>query len=400
MIFPSFLGRLKTALEMTATSSIRYLRRNICLVLEGVILAKRDPNKTARNKRAAEITQEIKKLWPKVSKETGFNNQQSFNSLIGGKAATFIDLKKTVIKSSDEYISLYLSGFKKAREKNGWTAGGASFGSDTLEKNHEMLTQSKSVKKYFLLFLQRSFLRHYDELVRERPSAADAEIWIGQNNSDYGLFITPRYKSGEWENDQSEIRHFPRLYWTIGHILTSGLVVQKDPKPMNFKSVDDYLDFFGKVLVRPSGSIYERKIAQRYCEYVKAQDKPEDVPLLIPEFRYNGKERKHRFRLDFCIIDPVTLEKIGVELSPWSTHGHLAATGKKTQKEINEEALGNFEKEATKMREYFQKHRITTLIYTDTQLATIEEVFNEISMYLKGGAKVSQLEFDLISEFL
>jgi hypothetical protein len=267
-------------------------------------------------------------------------------------------------------------------------------------KNFSTLTKSKTVKRYFLLFLQRSFLRHYDELVRERPSATDAEIWIGQNNSDYGILITPRFKNGDWENDQSEIRHFPKLYWTIGHVLTSGLVVQGDPNPLTFKTVDDYLNFFMKVLVRPSGSKYERDIAKRYCVYVNAQHKPEDVPLLIPELRYNGKDKKHKYRLDFCIIDPVTLKKVGVELSPWSTHGLLKSTSGKTQKQINEEALANFEKEAAKMREYFQKHRITTLIYTDTKLVDIDDVFSEIAVYLRSENSVTQLEFDLIREFL
>ncbi|NEY92172.1 topoisomerase II [Tabrizicola oligotrophica] len=363
-------------------------------------MAKRDPNKTARNKRDAEITEKLKALWPMVSADTGIDDQQSLNALIGGKAATFIDLKHTVIRSADEYTSHYLAGFKKARETDGWTAGGTSFSAETLKKNHTTLTISKAVKEYFLLFLQRSFLRHYDELVRERPSAADAEVWIGQNNSDYGLLITPRFKDGNWENDQSEIRHFPKLYWTIGHVLTSGLVVQGDPKPMVFKTIDAYLDFFMKVLVRPSGSKYERDIAYRYCEYVKSQVNPEEVPLLIPELRYNGKDKKHKYRLDFCIIDPVNLRKVGIELSPWSTHGQLKGTAGKTQQKINDEALANFEKEASKMREYFQKHRITTLIYTDTNLAKIETVFEEIAAYLQGNKKVSQLEFNLIQEFL
>ena len=137
-----------------------------------------------------------------------------------------------------------------------------------------------------------------------------------------------------------------------------------------------------------------------YCAYVRSQQKPENTPLLIPELRYRGKEKKHKYRLDFCVIDPVTLEKVGFELSPWSTHGLLAATAKKTQKQINAEALKNFEKEAQKLRDYFQKRRITTLIYTDEQLADTEKVFEEISVYLEGSPEVSQLEFNLIKEFL
>ncbi len=364
-------------------------------------MAKRDPNKTARNRRDREITSDLAALWPRVSKDSGYDNQQSFNALIGGKAATFIDLKEKVIKSADEYVSEYLSGFKKARENDGWTAGGTPFSATTLKSNHHTLTKTKATKKYFLLFLQRSFLRHYDELVRTRPSASDSEIWIGQNNSDYGILITPRFnKNGEWENDRSEIRHFPNLYWTIGHVLTTGLVVQGDPAPITFGNVEDYLNFFTKVLVRPSGSKYEREIAALYCDYVKSQKKPEDVPLLIPELRYRGKEKKHKYRLDFCVIDPVTLEKVGFEMSPWSTHGHIASTAKKSQKEINAEALKNFEKEAGKLRDYFRKHRITTLIYTDDQLSDTSKIFDEMSVYLEGANQVTQLEFSLIEEFL
>ncbi len=326
-------------------------------------MAKRDPNKTARNRRDKEITSDLAALWPRVSKDSGYDNQQSFNALIGGKAATFIDLKEKVLKSADEYVSEYLRGFKKARENDGWTAGGTPFSN--------------------------------------RPSAADSEIWIGQNNSDYGILITPRFNAhGEWENDRSEIRHFPNLYWTIGHVLTSGLVVQHDPTPITFGDVDDYLNFFTKVLVRPSGSKYEREIAALYCDYVRSQKKPEDVPLLIPELRYRGKEKKHKYRLDFCVIDPVTLEKVGFELSPWSTHGHIASTAKKSQKEINTEALKNFEKEAGKIRDYFRKRRITTLIYTDDQLADTSKIFDEIAGYLEGSTEVTQLEFSLIEEFL
>lgn len=169
---------------------------------------------------------------------------------------------------------------------------------------------------------------------------------------------------------------------------------------MKFATIDDYLSFFQKVLVRPSGSAYEKQIASLYAEYVKAYDKPEEVPLLIPELRYNGKEKKHRFRLDFCIINPITLNKVGIELSPWSTHGKLTGTKNKTQKEINEEAKSNFEKEAEKHRSYFQKHAISTLIYTDGPLADIPTLFDEIKNYLTLKPETRQLEFQLMAEFL
>ncbi|MCG5478639.1 MAG: hypothetical protein KK478_06175 [Ensifer alkalisoli] len=363
-------------------------------------MAKRDPNKTARNKLDKEISERLNELWPTVAKDTGVQNLHSFNALIGGKAATFIDLKNEVISSHEEYLSHYLKGFARAIAEDGWTAGGASFGSETLKHNKKLFLKSAATKEYFTLFLKRSYLRHYEELVRNRPAIQDAEVWIGQNNSDYGLLITPRYKNGTWENDKSEIRHFKHLYWTIGHILATGLVVDGDPDPMPFANIDEYLNSFQKVLVRPSGSAYERQIAKLYAEYVKAQEKPEEVPLLIPELRYNGKDKKHKFRLDFCIINPITLNKVGIELSPWSTHGKLAGTKGKTQQQINDEAQANFEKEAEKHRSYFQKHAISTLIYTDKPLADIPTLFGEVEKYLTLKPETRQLEFQLMAEFL
>jgi hypothetical protein len=360
---------------------------------------KRDPNKTARNKSIKQIKEDLEEMLPKVLSETGIASQQSLNAMIGGKAATFIDLKDEVITSQEQYISLYLQGFEKAMQVDGWTAGGASFSSTTLQENYATLKSSPAAQEYFMLFLKRSFLKHYDELARKRPTVGDAEIWIGQNNSDYGILVSPRYRDGGWENDKSEIRHFPELYWTIGHVLRTGLVVQDDDKPMRFDDVEAYLDFFRKVLVRPSGSKYEREIAAHYCDYVLSQEDPRKVPLLIPEFRYRGKEKAHKYRLDFCIINPITLDKVGVELSPWSTHGKLTGTKNKTQKEINEEALANFEKEMDKHRAYFQKHDVFTLIYTDKHLADTSKIFDEMSEYLHLTQEIKQLEFHLMNSF-
>ncbi len=91
-----------------------------------------------------------------------------------------------------------------------------------------------------------------------------------------------------WENNRSEIRHFPALYWTIGDVLRSGLVIAGDPDKITFSDVDAYLKFFKNVLVRASGSPYEREIAKRYVEYVRASADPSRIPLLIPELRYGG----------------------------------------------------------------------------------------------------------------
>lgn len=335
---------------------------------------------------------ELRTMLPQVLKETGFQNEGSLNATIGSKAAAFIDLHHEQILSPEAYASLYMKGFKAAMSPLGMPK-------DSHRRNYETLQASPTAQKYFMLFLKRAYLKHYDELSRARPQLDESEIWIGQNRADYGLLITPRYVNGAWENDKSEIRHFPARYWTIGHVLNTGLVVDGDPDKIEFASIDTYLTFFKNTLVRASGSPYERQIAKLYVQYVRNADDPHSIPLLIPEYRFEGKASAHKFRLDFTIINPFTMEKVAYELSPWSTHGYLAKIKGLTQEKINEMAKGNFEREMEKHRSFFKRHGIYGLIYTDKQLANIGEIFEDMKQFLGPIDKVQQLDFHLMEAF-
>lgn len=353
----------------------------------------RNPARSARNRLITKMTESLRVRLPKVLSETGIANEASLNAIIGGKSAHFIDLHHAVILSPDQYATLYMKGFRKQMSPEGARFPNAH------RRNFERLKASKVAQEYFMLFLKRSYLKHFDELSRVRPHLTESGIWIGQNKADYGLLITPRYVNGVWENDRSEIRHFPKLYWTIGHVLEVGFVVQDDPDRIMFADVKQYLAFFKNTLVRASGSPYERALAEKYIAFVREAKDPESVPLLIPEFRYEGKQRDHRYRLDFCIIDPFTMQKVGYELSPWSTHGYLSKLKGLTQKDINEMAKDNFEREMTKHRSFFSKHGIYALIYTDTQLTDMGSIFGEMKQYLEPVDKVVQLDFDLLEKF-
>lgn len=357
-------------------------------------MAKRDPIKTARNKRIEAMKADLRAMLPAVLAEKDFPSEASLNATIGGKADEFIDLHHEVILSPEQYVTCYMRGFKAAMSPPGPFA-------NSHRRNYERFQSSKAAQRYFMLFLKRSYLKHFDELSRTRPQLTQSEIWIGQNNADYGLFVSPRWNPLKacWENDRSEIRHFPRLYWTIGHILETGLVVDGDDEPMLFASLDDYLNFFKKTLVRASGSPHEKEIAKRYVEYVRSVDNPLDIPLLIPEFRYEGKKPKHKYRLDFCIIDPFTMQKIGYELSPWSTHGYLTKLGGLNGVQINAMAQDNFEKEMSKHKAFFKKHDVYALIYTDSDLSNIDAVFDDMKQYLNPADKVVQLDFHLMDKF-
>jgi hypothetical protein len=333
----------------------------------------------------------LRELLPVVLTETGLANEASLNAKIGSKADEFIDLKNEVITSPEHYASLYLDSFKGSLSTTGFRT--------SFDELYDVLNKSPAAQEYFMLFLERSYLKHYEEYSKRRPSENEAEIWIGQNSADYGLLVTPRFANGDWQNDRSEIRHFKLGYWTIGHILETGLVVPGKNKKINFPDIDTYLNFFENVLVRHSNSKYQVELSERYSAYVRAAVNPLAVPLLIPELRYEGRTAKHKYRLDFTVIDPVTMQKTGFELSPWSTHGKLVGTKSKAQKAINAEASANFDKEMKKHKDYYKKHGTFTLIYTDADLADLDGVFADIEECLNPKPVSTQLNFHLLSGF-
>lgn len=354
-------------------------------------MAKRDPRKTARNKMIAAMKADLRKMLPRVLKETGIADEPSLNATIGHKTDFVIDLKNEVINSPEHYVLLWMEGFK--RQLSGWGGGGAF--RDLFDK----VKASPALKKYLDTFLRRSYLKHYEELYKKRPKAEEAEIWIGSNRAHYGLLVSPRFAHGDWENDESEIRHFKPRYWTIGHVLETGLVVPGKKAVMPFADVDSYLTFFEHSLVRGTASPHQEKIAALYCDFVRNAAAPERIPLLIPEFRYAGRLAKHEHRLDFCVIDADTMDKVGFELSPWSTHGKLTGTKNKSQKQINEEASGNFDREMKKLKNFFRKHGVYALVYTEEDLAKPDEIFADLKTYLKPRKPAKQLSFHLIEEF-
>jgi hypothetical protein len=337
------------------------------------------------------MKEHLRLLLPEVLAETGVESEASLNAKIGSKADDFIDLKNEVINSPEHYASLYLDGFQKALTPKRYKS--------SIDEMYDLFQSSKAAQKYMMIFLERSYLNHYDELSKQRPVVDDAEIWIGQNAADYGLLVVPRFANGDWENDKSEIRHFKPGYWTIGHVLETGLVVPGKDKTMPFVDTEAYLNFFEEVLVRHTKSKHQIELAERYCVYVRAAADPLQVPLLIPELRYEGRAQKHKYRLDFCIIDTASLQKTGFELSPWSSHGELTGTKGKSQKEINAEASANFDKEMRKHKSYYRRHGIFALIYTDADLKDMDAVFEDVKECLAPKTVMAQVNFHLIANF-
>ncbi|WP_271606207.1 MULTISPECIES: hypothetical protein [unclassified Bradyrhizobium] len=352
---------------------------------------KRAPIKTARNKEIAAMTAKLRALLPDVFAQTGIKDEASLNAKIGGKADEFIDLKNEVITSPLHYVTLYLDSFEGHLSTTGWKTA--------YDELYETSQASDAAQEYLMLFLERSYLKHYEEYSKKTASVGEAEVWMGQNNADYGLLVTPRFENGDWENDKSEIRHFKPGYWTVGHAMETGLVIPGKNKKRTFTDVDDLLDFLEDIIVRHSGSKCQVDIAARYSAFVRGSADPLNVPLLIPELRFEGRAKARKYRLDFCIIDGSTMQKTGFELSPWASHGMLTATKGKLQKDINAEASANFDKEMAKHKAYFKKHGIFASMFTDADLEDLDNVWAYIADFLEPKEMMAQMNLHLRNNF-
>lgn len=344
---------------------------------------------SARRKYDQQLTERLQELLPEVLRVTGYPSIHSLHGKVGGKNASFMNIANQVVLSPDHFRALWFTGFEEYLPRCTPLSGYTEL--------FDQMKRHKELRDYVVLFLERTYIRNYEALSKNRPTAEEAEIWIGQQNATYGLLVTPVIRDGAWTNDKSEIRHFKPIYWTIGHVLETGLVVPGSTDVMPFKTVEDYLKFFVNVLVRNSGSQHEKALAERFREYVRNSPTPEEVHLLIPEYRYGGLNRKHEYRLDFCILDQVSQRRIGIELSPWSTHGYLSKLKGLSQSEINKMAMDNFAKEMKKHRAYFEKFGITTLIYTDDELADMDAIFENMEPFLRSAHRQTPLNFNLIN---
>jgi hypothetical protein len=360
-------------------------------------MATRDPEVSARNRVIKDLKLQYKSLLPTVLHETGIESESSLHGIIGHKNEYFIDVRNAIIYSGEEYVSMWLTGLLEHIKKMPQSKRN---GDDAYYRIYLYIKDYKSFQDYLYLFLKRTFLNNYEAYTKAKPKIEESEIWIGQNNASYGILITPRFNGTNWENDKSEIRHFDKKYWTVGHILKTGLQIPNSNETLPFETAKSYLDFFVNVIVRNSGSEHELKIAKKYREFVLNHSKPEDIPLLIPEYRYDGLLRNHKHRLDFTIIESHDFNKFGFELSPWSTHGLLTGTKGKTQEVINDEARINFENEILKMRKFFKKFGIYTLIYSDSDLKNIDSVFDDMKKYLEPKTIEKQMKFHIFEDIL
>ena len=299
----------------------------------------------------------------------------SFHGAIGSKNDQYAGVINRRYQSPSDYVGAWLEGFRselRADEQKA-RAKGYSQPADNAAQRLRGFFRHEIVFEYLLLFLERNFFRQYHERTRAKPSEALWEIWFGDNSLTAGLFITPRYQSKRgWHNDVSEIRRTKFRYWTIEHVLTTGVVIDAKRTTKDIEDLDDLFAFYHRV-IQKTKSPYASQFACLYEKYARSSDEPEQIPFLIPEFRFEGKSIEHRYRLDFTILCADRDLRLGIELSPWSTHG----SG------LDDPAMRRqWEREMDKRNKYFQSFGITTLTFTNRELADPSTCFEELVEYL------------------
>ena len=298
-----------------------------------------------------------------------------FHAHIGRNNNTFVDSVRTQFGSPEEFIALWLRGL--IEQVNLYAKKRAAFGSTYLGTEWILpkVLQDNFLKDYTYRFLERNFYRNFQARVRAKPDEILWQLWFGQGELCWGLIISPALRLGAWTNDKSQMRREAYEYWTIGHVMETGLIDPNHVEPLRFDSVKNFLTFYATVLARVSKSPYEKGISERYLAYVRGSAAPLGEPLLIPELRYAGKERKHRYRLDFTVLNPYAMSMAGFEISPASTHMAIEGIRNKTQVQFNKELSVQWAKEMDKRNAYFLEFGITTITFTDEQLGDIDDCF-------------------------
>lgn len=329
----------------------------------------------------ADLTDELREKLPRVLRTyerlSGRKNVtvHSLHGVIGGKNNEYTDAIRTQFTSPDDFNARWLQGLRKRAE---------SAVSENAAIRIARLMKNRVIRDYTLTFLTRNFYRNLVERTRQKPDDHMWRLWFGDNKMPWGLFIAPAYRDDEWTNDKSEIRRAQYDYWTIGHVLETGIIDPESGELLEFDSIKSIKQFYQSVLKRCSASVYEKGLARRYVQYLRESDDIQGEPFLIPELRYAGIDAKHKHRLDFTILNPHMMSFVGFEISPASTHMAVKGTKKKkkTQTAVNAELKIKWEGEMKKRNRYFKKFGITTVTFTDEDLTDLDDCFEVMADYL------------------
>jgi hypothetical protein len=300
----------------------------------------------------------------------------SLHGVIGGKNNTYVDSVRDQFATPEDFQARWIDGLLADAKGKG----------DGSAVRLIAYLQDEGFREYTLVFLERNFYKNHLERTRAKPDATLWQLWFGDNKMPWGLLIAPAFRRGAWTNDVSEIRRARYHYWSIGHVLATGVVDPDQQGLVEFRNLEQFLVFYRAVLKRISNSQYEHAVFDRYAAYLERSPSPELEPLLIPELRYGGLDIDHKYRLDFTVLNAHTMEFVGFEFSPFSTHGAVKGMRDKTQAQVNAEGAQRWANEMSKRNAYFADFGISTVTFTDPDLADMDGCFSAVQRALSARA--------------
>ena len=231
--------------------------------------------------------------------------------------------------------------------------------------------QNEDVRKYMKLLFEKNYYEYIYARERYKVPENLRKIFIFDNYNLLAILVNRSNIKAEHgvEIYPITIPKVPYNYFTIKHLLTTGVYEIKDVDNWIHIPISDYKEFYIRTK-NISNSNYEKAFIDCYIRYVEEQKYKEEVPLLIPEFRYDGISEKHSYRLDFLILNFYTNKRIGIEISPSSTH--INAKDYKTQ----------WERENDKRNDFLSRYGISLITFTDSELKDIDSCFDKVIPYL------------------
>ena len=245
-------------------------------------------------------------------------NIHKLHGRIGGRNTVLVDSLRLQFSDPYDFLAQWLNGLmnkvedietKQKAKYNGHIYPNTS--------THELvkLVKDPILRDYTFNFLIRNFYREFVARTRAKPAEILWSLWFGDNRLIWGLAIAPAYRDNGWTNDKSEIRRADYSYWTIGHVIKTGLIDPSSSQPLTWSSPEQFIDFYRSVLKRLSNITYEQGIADRYIQNLEQSTNMYDEPILIPELRYAELSHEHKYRLDFAILNTNLMKSNVFELS-------------------------------------------------------------------------------------
>lgn len=280
--------------------------------------------------------------------------RQSLDAKIGSKDVEFANIKRLSFDTAEQFRNQWLLGLY-----------------ESTNEELKSLFRDKYIRNYILLLLERRFLKKRKMYEKIKLREYEREIYLGENNCVFGVFIAPINIDSEWKSYYLKGLKTPYAYLTIGQILNEGILKGTintksfyEASLISVSTREDIIDIYNVFIEKASS--YERKFIEEYIKMLHHEEKWEEIPLLLPEVRFDGIDFKHKYRIDFMIINMISGKRIGIELSPYITHMQ------------DRETWG---KEMSKRNEYLEKYNIATITFTDKQLGDIEKCFEQIKDY-------------------